>query len=294
MTANLAFLFPGQGVIPKSLPPDNPVSKTLLNLASQAGIPLGSWLKAQRNDHLSQTQYAQPAIFVDSTSKDMSLRANGLVPAAVAGHSLGEYCALVSAGVVSPEEVFHVVEARGRFMGRVSGGGMSAILRLPYERVDKVCESIGEGVAVANINAPTQIVVSGPEGALKRVMSTCEDLGGRSIRLDVSGPFHSELLSSAQDDLSSFIEELDFHRPEIAFFSSVSGKREDDPCSIKALLLTQITACVKWVDTIESLVHMGIDKAIEVGPGQVLTNLGRRITSTIKFATYEEAMDGAF
>ncbi len=293
MTPKLAFIFPGQGVLPEDLPPDNRISKALLKLSSEAGIPLVKWLQDHESDHLSQTRYAQPAIFIDSISKEKSLRSRGLVPCAVAGHSLGEYAALVSAEVLRPEEVFHVVVARGHLMGKVSGGGMSAILKLPYHKVREVCQSIGDGVVVANINAPTQIVISGPETGLKQVMASCEALGGRAIRLDVSGPFHSQLLSSAQQDLSPIIEALDFRPPNTSLVSSVSGKRETDPPSIKALLLTQITACVQWVDTVESLVLMGIDMAIEVGPGKVLTNLGRRITGEIEFLTFEEAIDGA-
>ncbi len=293
MTRKLAFLFPGQGVLPKDLPPDNHVSRALLKLATRAGVALGDWLQGEERQYLAQTRYAQPAIFIDSISKDESLRRCGLVPCAVAGHSLGEYAALVSAEVLKVDEVFHVVVSRGRLMGQATGGGMSAILKLPFKEVEEVCESVGGGVTVANINAPTQIVVSGPQGSLERVMARCEALGGRSIRLDVSGPFHSKLLSSAQNDLSRIIESLQFYPPKTTFVSSVSGKRENDPSSIKALLLTQTTACVQWVDTVKSLVGVGIDMAIEVGPGQVLTNLGRRITDKIEFVTFEEAMYGA-
>ena len=293
MAGKVAFLFPGQGVLPEGPPPENDVSELLLGLASQAHIPLKKWLQQQREDHLSQTEYAQLAIFIDSVSKCSSLRAMGIVPSAVAGHSLGEYAALVASGVLELEEAFHVVKARGCLMGKASNGGMVAILKLTHEEVERVCKETRGNVVVANINAPTQIVVSGEKDALEEVMSKCDVLGGRSIRLDVSGPFHSPLLSSAQDDLSSKLEGLDFCSPRLAFVSSVSGRKEDNPEHIKALLLTQITACVKWVNTIESLLHMGIDVAVDVGPGQVLTNLGRRITDKIKFVTFEGAIDGA-
>jgi [acyl-carrier-protein] S-malonyltransferase len=292
MTRKLAFLFPGQGVLPKGLPPDNQLSRGLLKLSSRAGIALEEWLQEQQGSYLSQTRYAQPAIFVDSVSKEKSLRARGVVPYAVAGHSLGEYAALVSAEVLKADEAFHVVVSRGRLMGKVTGGGMSAILKLPLREVNKVCASAGEDVVVANINAPTQIVISGPKDGLERVMASCEALGGRSVRLDVSGPFHSKLLARAQKDLSPVIESLSFYPPKTTFVSSVSGRKENDPSFIKALLLTQITACVKWIDTVESLVGAGIDMAIEVGPGRVLTNLGRRITDKIEFLTFEEAING--
>jgi len=292
MKSRIAFLFPGQGTVPNHLPPGRKRSETLLRLAVQAGIPIGKWLQEGDNDRLSQTEFAQPAIFIDSTSKDEALRSRGIIPSVVAGHSLGEYAALVSAGVLTPESVLQVVIHRGHLMGQVSGGGMAAILKLSCEEVQAVCVRIGDGVNVANINGPTQIVISGDEAALEHAMAACEELGGRAIRLNVSGPFHSPLLAPAQADLAPFIETLAFHSSTTAYVSSVSGLLEDDPPAIKALLLTQITACVQWVDTIGSLVRMNIQQAIEVGPGKVLINLGRRITDKIEFITFEEATDG--
>jgi len=292
MKSKIAFLFPGQGTVPSHLPPVGKRSEELLGLAAQAGIPVGNWLREGDNNHLSQTEFAQSAIFIDSTSKDEALRSRGIIPSVVAGHSLGEYAALVSAGVLTPESVLQVVIRRGHLMGQVSGGGMAAILKLSCEEVQAVCARIGDGVNVANINGPTQIVISGDEAALENAMAACEELGGRAIRLNVSGPFHSPLLAPAQADLAPFIETLAFHSPTTAYVSSVSGLLEDDPPAIKALLLTQITACVQWVDTIGSLVRMNIQQAIEVGPGKVLTNLGRRITDKIEFITFEEATDG--
>lgn len=292
MKSKIAFLFPGQGTIANCLPPGGERSEELLGLAAQAGIPVGNWLRDGDTNHLSQTEFAQPAIFIDSTSKDEALRSRGIIPSIVAGHSLGEYAALVSAGVLTPESALQVVIRRGRLMGQVSGGGMAAILKLPCEEVQAVCARIGDGVNMANINGPTQIVISGDEAALEHAIAACEELGGRAIRLNVSGPFHSPLLAAAQADLAPLIEELVFHPPSIAYVSSVSGLMEEKPAFIEALLLTQITACVQWVDTIESLVRMNIQRAIEVGPGKVLTSLGRRITDKIEFITFEEATDG--
>ena len=293
MKDRIAFLFPGQGTVPSSLPPTGERGSKLLDQANQAGIPISSLLQDGEHDRLVQTEFAQPAIFIDSTSKDCELRSRGITPLAVAGHSLGEYAALVSSDVISPEDALRVVITRGRLMGRVSGGGMAAILKLPQDRVEEICRGIGEGVNVANINGPTQVVISGNEESLKRAMNACQEAGGRAIRLDVSGPFHSPLLAPAQADLAPFIDALEFRPPRTAFISSVSGELEEDADTIKSLLLTQITACVKWVSTIESLVGLGIDVAIEVGPGKVLTNLGGRITDRIRFITFEEAINGA-
>jgi [acyl-carrier-protein] S-malonyltransferase len=212
----------------------------------------------------------------------------------VAGHSLGEYAALVSSGVIpSPEDALAVVIDRGRLMGRIHGGGMAAILKLPLAKIEQICDEIDGAVNVANINGPAQIVISGDLESLQAAMDGCQDAGGRVIKLDVSGPFHTPLLAAAQAALAPSIERLEFLAANIPFVSSVSGRMESDPTTIRSLLLTQITACVQWVSTIESLVRLGIDVAIEVGPGKVLTNMGRRITDRIEFVTFKEAIDGA-
>jgi len=294
MQKKIAFLFPGQGTVPSSPPVDGRRGERLLALAEQAGIPILSMLQNGDHDRLVRTENAQPAIFIDSLSKEEALRSRGIVPAAVAGHSLGEYAALVSSGVIpSPEDALAVVIDRGRLMGRVHGGGMAAILKLPLAKVEQICDGIDGAVNVANINGPTQIVISGNLESLQAAMDACQDAGGRVIKLDVSGPFHTPLLATAQAALAPSIERLEFLAANIPFVSSVSGRMESDPTTIRSLLLTQITACVQWVSTIESLVKLGIDVAIEVGPGKVLTNMGRRITDRIEFVTFEEAIDGA-
>ncbi|MCD6135600.1 ACP S-malonyltransferase [Candidatus Bipolaricaulota bacterium] len=294
MQKKIAFLFPGQGTVPSSPPVDGRRGERLLALAEQAGIPILSMLQNGDHDRLVRTENAQPAIFIDSLSKEEALRSRGIVPAAVAGHSLGEYAALVSSGVIpSPEDALAVVIDRGRLMGRVHGGGMAAILKLPLAKVEEICDGIDGAVNVANINGPTQIVISGDLEYLQAAMDACQDAGGRVIKLDVSGPFHTPLLAAAQVALAPSIERLEFLAANIPFVSSVSGRMESDPTTIRSLLLTQITACVQWVSTIESLVKLGIDVAIEVGPGKVLTNMGRRITDRIEFVTFKEAIDGA-
>jgi len=294
MQNKIAFLFPGQGTLPSSLPVDGRRGERLLALTEQAGIPIAGMLKNGDRDGLVRTENAQPAIFIDSLSKEEALRSRGIVPAAVAGHSLGEYAALVSSGVIpSAEDALAVVIDRGRLMGRVHGGGMAAILKLPLAEVEEICDGIDGAVNVANINGPTQIVISGDLESLQAAMDACQDAGGRVIKLDVSGPFHTPLLAAAQVALAPSIERLEFLTANIPFVSSVSGRMESDPSTIRSLLLTQITACVQWVSTVESLVKLGVDVAIEVGPGKVLTNMGRRITDKIEFVTFKEAIDGA-
>jgi len=242
-------------------------------------------------DLLHRTEYAQPAVLIDSLAKEEALRENGVKLGIVAGHSLGEYAALVSAGLLTPEEALLVVIERGRLMASVEGG-MAAIVKLPVEEMRAICGSIGSGVAVANYNGPMQVVISGEQKALKEAMAAAERAGGRAIPLPVSGPFHSSLMTEAQAALVPQIESLSFDAPSVPVVSSVSGEVETDPARLKALLLTQITACVRWVDVVDSLVTSGVTCAVEVGPGEVLTGLGRRITSQVQFVIFKEALDG--
>lgn len=263
----------------------------MFKLAAERGLPLQEWITSGSLDLLHRTEYAQPAVLIDSLAKEEALRGNGVKLGIVAGHSLGEYTALVSAGLLTPEEALLVVIERGRLMARVEGG-MAAIVKLPVEEMRAICGRIGSGVAVANYNGPRQVVISGEQKALKEAMAAAEQAGGRAIPLRVSGPFHSPLMTEAQAALVPQIESLSFNPPSVPVVSSVSGEVETDPVRLKTLLLTQITACVRWVDVVNSLVASGVTCAVEVGPGEILTGLGRRITSQVQFVTFKEALDG--
>lgn len=287
----IAFLFPGQGRIPQRLPPASDVGERLFRLAAERGLPLQEWITSGSLDLLHRTEYAQPAVLIDSLAKEEALRGNGVKLGIVAGHSLGEYAALVSAGLLTPEEALLVVIARGRLMASVEGG-MAAIVKLPVEEMRAICERIGPGVVIANYNGPGQVVISGEKRALKEAMAAAEQAGGRAIPLRVSGPFHSPLMTETQAALVPQIESLSFDAPSVPVVSSVSGKVETDPARLKALLLTQITACVRWADVVDSLGASAVTCAVEVGPGEILTGLGRRITSQVQFVTFKEALDG--
>ncbi|MFC2079022.1 ACP S-malonyltransferase [Candidatus Bipolaricaulota bacterium] len=286
MSSNVAFLFPGQGRIPDALPPNIDRFSDLLELAGDAGLQLETWIGSGQTDRLTQTDAAQPALLLDSLSREQTLRAGGWNPNCVAGHSLGEYVALISAGVLTPADAMRAVIERGRLMNGAQGT-MAAILKLDLETVAQLCAKT-EAV-VANHNAATQIIVSGPEDAVQSVMLQAEAAGGRSIPLNVSGPFHSPLMQPAQERLSPLLQSLDFATPTIPVVSGVSGCAEDEASTLKELLQRQITALVRWVDVSSELDRLGVDTAIEVGSGDVLTRLGRRSDSSIRFLTFEEA-----
>lgn len=287
MPSNTAFLFPGQGRIPEALPPNIDRLSELLAQTCAAGLHLEEWMETGQADRLKQTDTSQPALLLDNLSRDLLLRDAGWEPSCVAGHSLGEYAALASAGVLSPLDTMRAVIKRGKLMNDVQGS-MAAILKLDLDTVAQLCKD--NGAVVANHNAATQIVVSGSDEAVQAVMQQAEAAGGRSIALNVSGPFHSPQMQPAEDALSSLLQELTFSNPNIHVISGVSGQVERTPDALKQLLIGQITARVRWVDVSNELEQQDIETAIEVGSGDVLTRLGRRSGSSIRFLTFEEAI----
>jgi len=288
MSSNVAFLFPGQGRIPEALPSNSNQFSPLLALANDAGLALETWIGSGDTDRLSQTDAAQPILLFDSLCRAQCLRDVGWSPMCVAGHSLGEYAALVSAGVLTQADAMRAVIERGHLMSHVQGGAMAAILKLDLETVTALCD--GTETVVANHNALTQVIVSGPIASVKLVIQRAEDAGARCIPLNVSGPFHSPLMQPAQDALSPLLQQLDFAEPRIPVISGVNGKAEDKATVLKDLLLRQITASVRWVDVANELERLDVDTAIEVGTGDVLTRLGLRSNSPIRFLTFEEAI----
>lgn len=287
----IAFLFPGQGRTPSGPPPSSEPVESLFRLAEERGLPLREWFSQPEEERPASTRFAQPAIFIDSIAREVKIRERGIIPACVAGHSLGEYPALVSAGVISAHDAMSIVIERGRLMDGIEGG-MMAIVGLDLEGVRTLCEEIGEGVTIANHNGLTQVVVAGTEDGLAKLAKLAAEAGGRGIPLRVSGPFHSPAMRPAEAGLAPIIERTEFSHPSVPFVSGVSGEIELRAEGLKGLMKKQITSCVRWVDVVNRLTEMGVTHAIEVGSGEVLTRLGRRITDGIEFLTYEEASDG--
>jgi [acyl-carrier-protein] S-malonyltransferase len=168
---------------------------------------------------------------------------------------------------------------------------MTAILKLDLDAVRSLCEAVGEGVCIANHNAPTQIVVSGDPVALETLASRAGKLGGRAIALPVSGPFHSRQMLPAQEALEPILRELSFATPAFPVVSGVTGTAETEPSRLQELLCRQMTSPVRWVDVVHCLEAEGVTRAVEIGSGDVLTRLGRQTSSAIRFMTYEEAID---
>jgi len=286
----LVFLFPGQGTVPSAIP-ETPLSKKLLAHAETLGVPLLEVLAADDAVRLHRADVVQPLIFVDEVTKDALLRVRGIRPDAVAGHSLGEYAALASAGVLDVFEGLDLVVARGRAM-RSTRGAMAAIVKLEQGVVADICRQIGDDVVIANHNGERQFVVSGTEPAVAAAAAAAAGRGGRAVPLDVSGPFHSPLMGAAAAEFAALLRRATFKDPSVPVVSAVSGTPEESGDRLQRLMVDQMTAGVQWVDVVRWMASAGVARAIEVGPGRVLSGLGRRIAPGIEFHSFEEATSG--
>lgn len=250
------------------------------------GFDLQELIFSGPEEKLRLTEFAQPAILLDSVIKFELL---GQRPDYAAGHSLGEYSALVCAGVFSLEDGLRLVHLRGKFMQEavpVGQGGMVAIVKLDYEKIREICEQTS--AEIANYNSPEQIVISGRREAVLKAKELAEALGGRGIELAVSAPFHSSLMKPAEERLKPEIERVKFSAPHFPIISTVSGEPETDPDRIQELLLKQITAQVRWTEYILKLKSLGVTRLIEVGPGDVLTKLNKRIDRGIEALSFAQ------
>lgn len=238
----------------------------------------------------SRTAVAQPAIFLVEWAAFLVAKAH-TEPKVVAGHSLGEFAALAAAQVLPWPAAFRLVVLRGALMEEAAEkhpGGMLAVLGLPLSEVAAVAQE--SRCFVANINAETQVVLAGPPLSLSQAEKMVVEKGGKAVRLPVAGAFHSPLMAAAAHRFAAALDDLEFRPPRIKFVSSTSGDLEENPERIREILKKQMTAPVQWVKVGEKLVELGVEEAWEVGPGQVLTRLGRRITDRIRFRALEEVL----
>ena len=280
-----AFLFPGQGSqyvgMGEDLYKQSDSAKLLYHTASEIlGFNLQDVSFRGPEDRLMETQFTQPAIFVHSIIVDKFLKDKDIKPDAVAGHSLGEITALVSANVLSFEDALKIVKVRSTEMantGKQSPGTMAAILGADDEQLKIICKQ--DGIVVpANLNAPGQIVISGEINAVENAIITAKNIGvRRALPLNVSGAFHSPLMSPARKALSKMINTLRFKDAYIPVFQNVSASPVTKASIIQENILKQLENPVLWSDTILNMKRHGITDFFEVGPGNVLNGLNRRI-----------------
>lgn len=286
----IAFVFPGQGSqyvgMGKTFYDAHQTARKTYEEASGAvGFDVADLSFCGPQKMLDKTENTQPALLAASVAALRVIRESfDLTPVLLAGHSLGEYTALVAAGALGFADAVRLVQMRGRFMqqGESSeAGSMSAILGLDVEAVTRICQSASMGSAVvvpANINGPAQVVISGHKAAVATAGQMASDSGARRvIELPVSVASHSPLMEGAAEKLAGELAKTTFIDPAVPVVSNVDAAPIPDAASIPALLTAQLTSPVRWVDTIKMMASVGVQTVVEVGPGHVLTGLGKRI-----------------
>jgi [acyl-carrier-protein] S-malonyltransferase len=294
-----AFLFPGQGSqsvgMGKDLCDNSAAAREVFEEADEAlGFSLSQMCFCGDEADLQLTANTQPAILTVSVAAYRAARAEGLPePAVVAGHSLGEYSALVAAGAIGFADAVRTVRKRGTYMQEavpVGVGAMAAIMGLDVEAVEAGCAEAAEGqvCSPANINSPAQVVIAGNAEAVDRA---CEILKGkgakRAIKLNVSAPFHCALMMAAQERLAEDLNALSYSAMSFPVVHNVDAEYNDQPAAVKDKLVQQVSSPVRWLQTMETMSAAGVTKFVELGPGKVLTGLVRQSVPGAEYSNIE-------
>lgn len=288
MIDKTVFMFPGQGSqkvgMGKDLAENYKIAKSTFEEADDIlKMKISELCFSGDEEKLKQTKYTQLAVFTVSLAIFRVLQENEITPSAVAGHSLGEYSALVASDVLSFVDALELIQKRAYLMKEAAEknpGGMVAVLGLDSEQIEEVCHQASSvcTINVANYNCPGQIVISGEFEALELATELAEKMGAkRCIPLAVSGAFHSELMLPAEDGMKEAVTDVEFNSPEVKFVQNVTGDYVCSPEIIRQNLVSQITSSVKWESSMSRLISDGFSLFVEVGPGKVLSGLLRRI-----------------
>ncbi|PWA13471.1 [acyl-carrier-protein] S-malonyltransferase [Pueribacillus theae] len=289
-----AFIFPGQGSqtvgMGKQLAEEFKVAKERFDLADERlQLELSEIIFNGPMEKLKMTENTQPALLTTSIAVLEVLKEYGIKADYAAGHSLGEYSALVAAGAVSFSDAVYAVRQRGLFMEEAvpaGQGAMAAVLGMDREKLTQVTEEVTEGgdlVQLANLNCPGQIAISGTAAGVEKASKVAKEQGARRvIPLEVSGPFHSNLMKPAAEKMKPILDEISIQDAEIPVIANVTAKEMTEASDIKAKLIEQIYSPVLWEDTVRRLLELGVDTFVEIGPGNVLSGLVRKIDRSVK------------
>lgn len=302
-----AWVFPGQGSqflgMLSDLAAEYPIIQSTFTLASEV-LGYDLWHVVNNDeDKLAQTQVTQPALLAASFAIFKVLQELEIeLPDYMAGHSLGEYSALVCAGVIDFKDGISLVEARGQFMQQAvpqGVGAMYAIIGLADDKVIESCEKAQNDtnmvVAAVNFNSPGQVVIAGNKEAAESAAALCKEQGAkRALPLPVSVPSHCALMKPAAEQLSALLNDIEFSTPKIAIINNVDVAMESEPEAIKKALIAQLYSPVRWTETVNQLHDLGVSNLYEVGPGKVLTGLTKRINKAVSckaIGTVESVLD---
>ena len=296
--SRIAFIYPGQGAqvcgMGKDFYEQTEAGKQMFDLATQLlGFSVPD-LCFTENEQLNITEYTQAAMVTTSIAMTRVLEEKGIKPDVTAGLSLGEYCALYAAGVLSAEDAVRTVRQRGILMQEAVPAGlgaMAAVLAMDAGAIEAVLADI-DGVQIANYNCPGQIVISGESAAVELACERLKEAGAkRTIMLNVSGPFHSDMLTDAGKELGKVLETVEIHTPVIPYVANVTAAYVTDAAEVKELLEQQVSSSVRWQQSVETMLADGVDTFIEIGPGKTLSGFMKKINRDVTVLNIEKLED---